>query len=142
MVQYISINQGIEAVTSIHQIFYNRIDLNPRILKKWDGHGCQRWFTLLEKSSWNSKTHPVRELSKVNEDVLYPVSLIIKVFSLNMSKNIVFNILKHYFINFNTSFYNTSNIKKKFYFTNVCHFLEKKLIIEKTIQFLRKYFPK
>ena len=28
-----------------------------------------------------------------------------------MSKNIVFNILKHYVINFNILFYNTSNIK-------------------------------
>ena len=126
MVQYISINQEIEAVTSIHQIFYNRIDLNPRILKKWDGHGCQRWFTLLEKSSWNSKTHPVRELSKVNEDVLYPVSLFIKVFSLNMSKNIVFSILKHYFINFNTSFYNISNIKKKNFILLMCAIFWKK----------------
>ena len=55
MGQYILTNQEMEAkYITIHQIFYSQIDLNPEILKKWDGHGCQRWFAWLVKSNWNT----------------------------------------------------------------------------------------
>ena len=54
MGQCILINQRMEADISIHQIFYSRIDLDMRILKKYDGHRWQRWFTLPAKSNWNT----------------------------------------------------------------------------------------